>query len=381
VTRRVVHYVDSEVFGGVERVALSLVTGLATADWQPILYLHPHEGMDRLLQPAMAAGVACQVVPRPRGAGDVMGLARFVRQLLKDKPDVFHAHLGWPLACRLGLIAARAVRVPLVVATAHLHVQLCGVRMVRAKRWLQQACIDQYMAVSREVESKLTGEIGVPRQKVLVVYNGIAAAPTESARHQALRAALLAGQAGHRLILTAARLHAQKGYGFLLRAATALPDCVFALAGEGPDAQRLSSMAAQLGVSDRVRFLGHRDDVRDLMACCDLFVLPSLYEGLPLVALEAMAAGKPVIATAVGGTDEAVQDGITGLLVPAGDADALAGAILGLLKQPERALRMGQAGRTLVERQFSDQAMVRAVLAGYRQSGTDTPSAMCWSRQ
>jgi glycosyltransferase involved in cell wall biosynthesis len=380
-TRRVVHYVDSDVFGGVERVALSLVTGLAREGWRPTLYLHSHEGMDRLVQPAAAAGVACRVVPRPSSAADVVGFARFARRLLADKPNVFHAHLGWPLACRLGLLAARAARVPLVVATAHLHVPLAGVRMAGAKQWLQRSSIDQYMAVSREVESRLNGELGVTRRKIRVVYNGIAPPPPESARHASLRAELLDGHTERSLILTAARLHPQKGHEFLLRAAAALPNCVFALAGQGPDWQRLSGMASQLGLSDRVRFLGHRDDVRDLMACCDLFVLPSFYEGLPLVALEAMAAGKAVIASAVGGTDEAVQDGVTGLLVPAGDADALASAILSLLEQPDRALRMGVAGRTLVERQFSDSAMVRAVLSGYGEGDAGLPSAMCWSGQ
>jgi glycosyltransferase involved in cell wall biosynthesis len=162
-----------------------------------------------------------------------------------------------------------------------------------------------------------------------------------------------------------ARLDPQKGLGDLLEAAARVPDASFVVAGDGPDRERLGETARSLGLHDRVCFLGHRDDVPDLLRSCDVFVLPSLYEGFPLSVLEAMAAGKPVIATAVGGTPEAVSDGETGFLVPPGDPSALAAAIRAVLSDPVLARRLGSAGRERACRTFSAAEMVRHVVRLY----------------
>jgi glycosyltransferase involved in cell wall biosynthesis len=156
---------------------------------------------------------------------------------------------------------------------------------------------------------------------------------------------------------------------------------LFVLAGDGDERAALESQCAVLGLQERVLFLGYQQDVPNLLAHCDLFVLPSLYEGLPLAILEAMAAAKPVIATAVGGTGEVVVDGETGLLVPPGDPTALAGAIRKLLSDPPFARRLAAAGNVLVQRSFSTEAMVRRVSQVYedllarpgRQSGKLEP--------
>ena len=116
--------------------------------------------------------------------------------------------------------------------------------------------------------------------------------------------------------------------------------------------------AATLGVADRVRWLGHRDDVPALLAAADLFVLPSLNEGLPLAAMEAMLAGVPIVATDAGGTGEIVRDGVTGVLVPPGDPHALSAAIQALLSDRSRAARLAIAARELIEREHSAAAMV-----------------------
>jgi glycosyltransferase involved in cell wall biosynthesis len=130
-------------------------------------------------------------------------------------------------------------------------------------------------------------------------------------------------------------------------------------------------------VSDRVVFLGYRQDIPDLLASCDLFVLPSLFEGLPLSILEAMAAGKPVIASAIGGTDEAVLHGETGLLVPPADPTALAAAIHTVLSNPLLARRLAAAGKARVYRTFSAEAMVQRVTQTYEEilSSHEAPHA------
>jgi len=120
-------------------------------------------------------------------------------------------------------------------------------------------------------------------------------------------------------------------------------------------------------LNGQVKFLGFRDDVADLLSVCDLFVLPSLFEGLPVSVLEAMAAGKPVVATRIGGTDEAVEDGRTGILVPPRDPAALAGAIRTMLSDLPAARRMGEAGRMRVRHEFTAEAMVARTTKIYEE--------------
>jgi glycosyltransferase involved in cell wall biosynthesis len=153
----------------------------------------------------------------------------------------------------------------------------------------------------------------------------------------------------------------------LLSAATCLPDVAFIVAGDGPDREALEAESKRLGLNQRVRFLGHREDVPALLACCDLFVLPSLFEGLPVSILEAMSAGKAVVATAIGGTDEVVVPGETGLLVTPGDPLALAEAIQRLLTEPGLAESFGNRGRARVEREFSSRMMIDRVSRMYEE--------------
>jgi glycosyltransferase involved in cell wall biosynthesis len=146
-----------------------------------------------------------------------------------------------------------------------------------------------------------------------------------------------------------------------------VPNAIFVLVGDGSERASLEAQAARLGIGDRVIFLGYRDDVAELLASCDLLVLPSLYEGLPLSVLEAMAAGKPVVATSVGGTPEAVLDGETGFLVPSRDPTALVRAIQRLLKDACLRRKMGMAGRRRVQRNFSPTQMVAGVTQMYEK--------------
>ncbi len=215
---------------------------------------------------------------------------------------------------------------------------------------MQTASIDRYIAVSNEVKERLRKDMAVPESKIKVVHNGIRLARFSRQTDPELRRELTQGS-GRPIVLTPARLHSQKGHIYLLQAAALVPDALFVLAGEGPERRSLEDVAKGLGLETRVRFLGQREDIPDLLACCDVFVLPSLYEGLPLSVLEAMAAGKPVVATRIGGTAEAVVHGVTGMLVPPENPRELAAAIRTLLadssllpvlpKRAEPALRNG----------------------------------------
>jgi glycosyltransferase involved in cell wall biosynthesis len=179
---------------------------------------------------------------------------------------------------------------------------------------------------------------------------------------------MLTGGSDCPIVFTPARLYSRKGHIHLLQAATLVPDALFVLAGDGPERARLEECARQLGVAARVRFLGQRQDIPQLLASCDLFVLPSLYEGLPLSVLEAMAAGKPVIATAIRGTDEAVIHGKTGLLVAPGNPVDLAAAIRKLLSDRALAAQLAQAGKARVAQEFSAEAMVQGASRVYEEA-------------
>jgi glycosyltransferase involved in cell wall biosynthesis len=169
-----------------------------------------------------------------------------------------------------------------------------------------------------------------------------------------------------------ARLAEVKGQRVLLAALTELDADAVLVGGDlerdGGYEAELRAEAGRRGVSERVVFAGQRDDVPGLIAGCDVLCLPSSVEGLPLVVLEAMAQSRPVVATAVGGTPELVLDGETGLLVPPGDAGALARALGTVLRDPELARRLGEAGRRRVLASFSLSAMTDRVLGLYEQS-------------
>jgi glycosyltransferase involved in cell wall biosynthesis len=248
----------------------------------------------------------------------------------------------------------------------HLYVESLMNWNVRLQMRVVGTGVHKYLAVSRHVRDRLAAGAGVPARKLRIVANGIDPAAFARSADPALRARL-AGSPDRPLVLTAARLSPQKAIDGLLSAAVLVPDAIFAIAGDGPDRAALEARAQALGIAPRVRFLGPRDDIPELLAACDLFVLPSLFEGLPLSVLEAMAAGKPVAATRIPGTDEAVADGETGILVPPGDAPALAAAIRAFLSDPALARRAGEAGRERVRTRFTASAMVDGVVAAYEE--------------
>jgi glycosyltransferase involved in cell wall biosynthesis len=364
VTRTVVHFVDSDTFGGSEQSLLHLLAGLDRGRWRPVLIHHPAPGLRQLVQGAAAAGVAVRAVPRVSDRNFAWRLPGFVGALAAEQPAVFHAHLNWPLACKFGFLAARLRGVPAIVGTAQLFVEALVNGSVRLQQRVVSAGVHRYFAVSSHVAERLAASFGIPEGKLGVVYNGIDPAPFELPPDPGLRAELTKG-AQASVVLTLARLSPQKGIDTLLAAAASVPTAHFVIVGDGPDRPTLEAQAGALGVAGRVSFLGHRRDVPALLQCCDLFVLPSLFEGLPLAVLEAMAAGKPVVASRIGGTDEAVLDGVTGLLVPASDPAALAEAIRTVLADSSLAGRLGAAGRARLHAEFTARHMVHAVETAY----------------
>ncbi len=167
-------------------------------------------------------------------------------------------------------------------------------------------------------------------------------------------------------LLAMGRLHRNKGFDVALRALALLPGAHLSIAGEGPERAALETLARELGVADRVTFLGWRRDVGALLAACDVFVCSSRHEPLGNIVLEAWSAARPVVAAAAQGPSELIEENETGILVPPEDAEALAKAVGVLLADPQRAARLAQSGRAAFERDFAEAAVVarwRAFLA------------------
>ena len=360
----VVHFLDSDTMGGCEQVLLSLVAGLDRVQWRPIVFHRESTGIAPLLNHLKRLDVPCLSLPPMSRHSVLTGLWRFASELRRVTPDVFHAHLNWSLACRHELIAARLLHVPAIVATEHMCSALDDVRFCRLKQAFQVRSVDKYIAVSEDAKAWLCQNMHLPASKVRVVMNGVSLQGIYNQLTNAMPVSMTA-EVKRPIVLTTARLHAQKGINYLLEAAKLVPDALFVIAGDGPDRADLQRHAKRIGVEEQVQFLGYREDIPQLLSSCDLFVLPSVYEPLGLSVLEAMAAGKPVIATAVGGLKESVIDGVTGLLVPAKNPERLAGAIRHLLCDRELANRFGEAGKARANRVFTAEAMVKGVTQVY----------------
>lgn len=288
-----------------------------------------------------------------------------LRRLFKDlKPDILHTHLYHPNY--YGRLAALGLGLKGVVASVHnvytrpkLHRRLWNFGLSWAT--------DRVVAVSPQVRRDVRRYDGVADSRLILLPNGVSLAALETtASREEARAAL--GVTGF-CLGAVGRLEEQKGHTHLLQALPALmgvlDDMIILFAGEGRLSGALARQAQELGVADKVKFLGTRRDMPLIYRALDVFVLPSLWEGLPLALLEAMGTGLPVVATRVGGVADVITDRVNGRLIPPGDSRALAGAILELARQPDLRAKMGRAARSTVRERYSQEAMFQRLAALY----------------
>lgn len=357
-------YTDSRVLGGAENAMLMLLESLDRDAWEPTLLLEDADGVEPIRERAEAVDVPVRMVPPlPLGLGGARRVPALRRMLRRARPDVFHAHMSSPVAAKWGLTAAVLAGVRAVVGTVQVISHYVPDRSTRLQLRLLARQVDRYLAVSREIATGLVEDYGWPAAKIEIVHNAVEIERFGGDASPALREEL--GASDRPLVLTAARLSDQKGLPVLLEAASEVPEAVFALAGEGPERVRLEELAERRGVAERVRFLGRREDVPELLAACDVFALPSLYEGTSLAVLEAMAARRAVVSSAIGGTEELIEDGSSGLLVPAGDAAALAAALRRLLGDSGLRERLAGRARERAEREFTRAGLAARVSAVY----------------
>jgi glycosyltransferase involved in cell wall biosynthesis len=339
------------------------------AEYVPVtdvsVMMRPTTGGQRLLARAAALGARTVPLPSPRDRA----FAQVVTGFLAEHPaQVFHCHVGTGCENWDGVRLARTAGCPAIVQTQHLPYRVSHPRKRRAYHHGIEE-VDGLIAVSEGVRRTYL-QIGVPPERITTVANGIAAPSAPLSRERA-RAALALG-ADDPVVLTLGRLTHMKEQWHLIDAVPLLaprfPGLAVVLVGDGPLRAALVDRAAGLGIPGVVRFAGHRPEGQALLAAADVFVLPSRYEGMPLAALEAMAAGLPVVATRVIGSEEVVADGVSGALVPRGSPSALASAIAGLLADPALRRRQGDAGRRRQQLHFTRGRMAADTLAVYERA-------------
>jgi glycosyltransferase involved in cell wall biosynthesis len=300
---------------------------------------------------------------------------RLARLLRREKVDIVQTHLFWPSV--LGLAAGSIARTRVKLVTRH-HSDFTTTFNHpwhrRADR-VQALWADKVLAASAAVKRDMVNLEHVPPHKIEVArygYDFTTLRPAlDSEDRSRLRAELGASEAGP-LVATIARLSPSKGHQYLFRALPPVigrhPGLVLALAGTGPDGDELRSLAADLGIVDHVRFLGWRSDAPAIMEAADLIVHPSLHEAFCSVIIESMALERPLIASNIAAAPEQIDDGETGLLVPARDPDSITEAMLKVLDDPAWAAELGSEARRRVVERFNFPKMMREYEAMYDEA-------------
>jgi glycosyltransferase involved in cell wall biosynthesis len=342
---RILHVIQELGTGGAEQVLLSTYRGARAAGHDVFVAAAPGP---------LAAQLEAEPLPVPlvqRRPWRIPAAANAVRRAVREtRPDLVHAH-NPTMALATGL-ATRRGRRPRGLVSVHGVPEEDWPRTARLLRLSGLPPVACGPGVSAALEQQ-----GLP--PLATVPNAVGPAPPPADRSE------LALEPGTQLVLAVGRLVELKNHALAIAALSQVPDATLAIAGDGPLRPELERLAAESGVSERVRFLGMRTDARALMGAADVVVMPSRSEGLPLSALEALASGTPLVATDVRGLRELVVDGQDALLVPE-DADALADALRRVLDDPSLARRLGEAGRQ-VEGAGSDEQLVARFLELYER--------------
>ena len=386
---RVARVISRLNVGGPAIHTILLTAGLDPAAFESRLYVGapgPAEG--DMLPLARARGVEPVAVPglgrSIRPGRDLAALGHLVRAFRAFRPRVVHTHAA--KAGTLGRIAARLAGVPATVHTFHGHV-LSGYfnpAVTAAFRAIERALArrtTRIVALSPGQRDELLA-LGIGRpERMAVVPLGLeldGCLNAQARRGELRRHLRLPPEA--RLVGIVARLVPIKDHASFFKAAARVaradPAARFVVAGDGPLRARLESAAREAGLADRTHFLGWWEDLPALYADLDVVALTSRNEGTPVCLLEAMAAGVPVVATAVGGVSDVVRHGETGLLVPPGDPGALAAALAALLGDPERRSALGLAGRRAAYPAYDVKTLIARVETLYRELIAAAPRGM-----
>lgn len=364
--------IDGQVTGG-NIVCLHLIEAALNQGWD-VLVNSPSQG--RFCDIIREKGVQVYHLDTTRSF-NWLSAAKMAQLIKKEGVSLVHPHAPFAGSI-ISSLAGKLAGIPVIIH-AHLQDALSSNSFIRSYQnimnyWITRKCCDGIIAVSHQVKDALISE-GFDSRKFHVVHNGT---PINNQEIDSSIRSELNIPEDIPVVIHIGRLCKSKGQHLLLQAAANLDklgqEAVYLIVGkdleqDGAYLQYLKKMACELGINKSVHFLGHRDHIPKLLALSDLLVLPSYTEGLPLVILEAMAAGLPVITTPVGGIPEVVIHQETGFLVPVEDIQALGNAILKLLQNPHIKNEMGNKGLEMVNKDFSIEKMCGEVFDIYDKVG------------
>jgi len=389
-TLNVMQIIENLDIGGAQEVVRTLVQYLAADDCQPVVCTFKDGPLRRDIE---RAGIEVEVLPArrysivalPLFVWDMVRICKSLAALVNRYDiDVVQTHLLRGLDF-LVLLLLYTTRLRVVLWTFHsARFELTAFRLPQHKwmsapkkyshRFLYRVTsrlASSFIAVSDTVKQSIVETIGPIQDKITVIYNGVDVNRYGKPVDRVGVRAQLGLEANTRLIAVVATLREPKGHRYLIAALASIvmryPDLHALFIGDGDLREELQAQVEGLNLGDTIHFLGSRSDVPELLAASDLFVLPSLWEGLPMSLLEAMATGLPIVATQVSGTVQVMLPNETGILVPPGDTRELARAIDRLLSDPVQARVMGAAARRRVDTEFSARRQANEHLALYRR--------------
>lgn len=363
----ILHVIETLDFGGAEQVTVHLANRLSEHHRITLCLV---KGRGELI------GRLADDIDRvclDLGEGIHFGLPARLAALIRERAiDLVHVH-NWALFFETWLGVRRAGRCRMLLTVHGPYTAYGPGAAQRAKRWLRHfvermasrdARVGRIVTVSDAIQQYIRSDIGIPARKLQTIHNGIAGIGYHPLQYQ-----------GTVRLITVGRLAAVKNHALML---DALADCArrdrrlpLTVVGDGPLRAELEERVRELGLDGQVEFLGFRNDIAELLAAHDLFLLSSDYEGISIALLEAMRLGLPAVATRVGGIPETIVDGETGVLAPPRDARAYADALLRLAGSAELRWRMGAAAQRHFGAEFHEDRVLGKYLALYRELAGD----------
>jgi len=347
--------------GGAEQMLCSLAASLDRTRFRPIVALF-RPGW--LKEQCESLGIETYIFPSG-GIFQSEWIKACVHLVRRENVTIIHAHEFD--ANVQGTLAAFLARTPIIATIHGKHYYWTALRRRIAYRFISRYAT--MVAVSHDLKEFIAQKLGIVRDRIKVVHNGVSPLPPISHEDANSFRTKLGIPPCDQVVGVVGSLYSVKGHRFLFEAVPCVlqrfPDTTFLIIGRGELEVALKEQVERLGVGKKVMFLGLRHDVPQLLAAMDIFALPSLSEGLSMAILEAMMAGKPVIATRVGGNPELIEEGRTGLLVESESSQALVKALEILLCNRDVARQMGIAGREKAQSEFGVDGMVRQYAALY----------------
>ncbi len=352
----VVHLVEELTIGGLEKILTTIVLYLNKEKYNVSVWCLREGGFfaDELIKEGIDVKVLHISTSR-----NPLNIYKLYKLLKNRKFDVIHTHAY--SAGTIGRISAFLAGVPVIIShnqNVYGHYN----KYYHFMEWLLSHVTDSIICVSDMVK-KFTNETqGIDTKRLVTIYNGIENIRSVSGEKTSDLKKELGIPVNNSVIGTVAQFSGKKGLGYLIKSASILlkhrKDVNFLLVGDGTTKDELKYLCHNLKIENNVVFAGERSDIPEMLSLIDIFVLPSITEGLPLALLEAMACGKPVVATSVGGVPEIVKNGLNGILVQPKDPEALHGAMKELLNNADMREKMGHEGRMICEKGFSSRVMV-----------------------